>query len=168
MIRSLVYAALILATANAAAEQCLDNFSSDGNIITGRTYKTWALISGLRQQEAFPRAYAFTADHGFTVLSANKEAGVISAAQSVSYGNGKTVPLTITFREEVGGTRISISYATSVGLFSPEDAIKNHFCLTVAAASGGVKDTTAIGTPQAVNAPSLSHSTPIGIVAATA
>lgn len=171
MIKGFLYAVLIFAAANAvAADPCLDNFSADGNILSGHTYKTWALVPGLRQQDAFPRAYAFTAENGFTVLSANKEAGVISAAQSVSYGNGKAVPLSITFREEGGGTRIAISYATSGGLFSPEEAIKRHFCLTVAAASGGVgvKNANAVGTPQTVNAPSVSHSAPRGFVTATA
>lgn len=119
----------------ASAQPCMENFSSDGNILTGRIYRTWAVAQGVRRLEAFPRVYAFTAANGFTILSADREAGVVSAAQSVSYGNGKKVPLTITLAEEVEGTRIGISYATSGGLHSPEDAIRRHFCLTVAAAS---------------------------------
>ncbi len=169
MKRRFLYAAFFFVTSNAmATDPCLDNFSSDGNILTGRTYKTWALLPGLRQQQAFPRAHAFTAENGFTILSGNQEAGVISAAQSVSYGNGKNVPLTITFREESGGTRIAISYATSGGVFSPEDAIKRHFCLTVAAAAGGVKDVNAMETPQAVIAPSSTRVAPRGFAFATA
>ncbi|HEX8610292.1 MAG TPA: hypothetical protein VF800_03320 [Telluria sp.] len=48
------------------------------------------------QGDAISRVMACTAVNGFTVLSSNKEAGVICAAQSVSYGSGKTVPLRIT------------------------------------------------------------------------
>ena len=89
-----------------ASDPCVDNFSAVGNFFAGKTYKTWAVIPGIRQQDAYQRAYTFTAEHGFTILSASKEAGVISAAQSVSYGNGKTVPLTLTFKDEAGGVRI--------------------------------------------------------------
>ena len=139
MQRHLSFTAFALLTANAAAaaaaEPCLDNFVADGNMLTGRTYKTSALISGVRSSDAFNRAYAFTAENGFTVLSASKEAGVISAAQSVSYGKGKSVPLTVTLKEEGGNTRVSLSYATTGGVMSPEDAIKRHFCMTIAAAA---------------------------------
>lgn len=127
---------IILATSPAiASDPCLDNFSASGNFLVGKTYKTWAVVPGIRQQDAFQRAYAFTAENGFSILSSNKEAGIISAAQSVSYGQGKTVPLTLTFKSEADGIRIGLSYATSGGVMSPEDAIKNHFCLTIAAAS---------------------------------
>ena len=138
MKRSISCAALVLVSAHAmAADPCLDNYTSEGNALTGRTYKTWAIAPGVRPQEAFPRVYAFTAENGFTVMSANEEAGVISAVQSASHGKGKTVPLTVTLKEDGAGTRVAITYATSGGMFSPEDAIKRHFCLTVAAASSG-------------------------------
>lgn len=118
-----------------ASEACLDNFAVDGNLFMGKTYKTWAVVPGIRLTDAFQRAYTFTAEHGFTILSASKESGVISAAQSVSYGNGKTVPLTLTFKDAEDGVRISFSYTTSGGVMSPEDAVKSHFCQTVAAVS---------------------------------
>ena len=137
MIRHFIGALLLAAATVASAEPCTDNFTTEGSLLTGKTFKTWALLSGVRPQDAFTRAYAFTAENGFTVLSSNKEAGVISAAQSVSYGKGKTVPLTLTFRPEADGTRVAIAYATSVGLLSPEDAIKRHFCMTMAAAASG-------------------------------
>lgn len=127
--------AILTAPLAIASDPCVDNFSAVGNFFAGKTYKTWAVVPGIRQQDAFQRAYAFTAEHGFTIMSASKEAGVISAAQSVSYGNGKTVPLTLTFKDDGGGIRIGLSYATSGGVMSPEEAIKNHFCLTIAAAS---------------------------------
>ncbi len=137
-IRAWLAAALFVAT-SASAAPCLDNFTAEGNFLTGKTYKTWAQLPGVRKQEAFARAYAFTVENGFTVLSADKEVGVISAAQSVSYGNGKTVPLNIVVADAEAGARIALSYATPGGVSSPEDAIKKHFCLTVGAAGEGSK-----------------------------
>ena len=158
MIRYLVGIVALSAFTSVFAEPCLDNFTADGGLLAGKTYKTWAVLPGVRPQDAFVRAYAFTAENGFTVLSSDKEAGVISATQSISYGKGKTVPLTLTIRGEGDGTRISISYATSVGLISPEDAIKRHFCMTMSAAAdqskgtAGAATTVGVGSDQARSA----------------
>lgn len=129
--------AALLSSTVMAAEPCADNFSVQGNILTGKTYKTWATIAGVSRDDAFQRAYAFTVANGFTVVSSNKEAGAISAAQTVSYGKGKTVPLNVVLQSEGSNLRIDVNYATSGGLIAPEGAIKKHFCATVAAASNG-------------------------------
>jgi hypothetical protein len=131
-------AALALLSASAsAAEPCMDNFKAGGNFLTGKNYKTWAVVSGVRQPDAFARALAFTVSNGFTVTASDKESGVISAAQTVSYGQGKTAPLSVVIQPDAGNLKISMSYATSGGVMSPEDAIRKHFCLTIAAASEG-------------------------------
>ncbi len=124
-----------------SAEPCMDNFSTSGNVIMGKTYKTNAVLSGINKQDAFSRAVAFTAENGFTVLKTDKESGVISAAQSSSSGSGKVVPLNITLAESGADTRINLNYTTPLGVLSPEDAIKKHFCLTIAAAGSGLKGT---------------------------
>lgn len=161
MKRTLACVLLGLSGANAfAAEPCMDNFKSEGNFLTGRTYKTWALVSGVRQVDAFQRVHAYTVANGFTVLSADKEAGVLSAAQSVSYGQGKTVPLGIIIQPEGDAVRISVNYATSGGMLSPEDAIKRHFCATVAAAGS------AQGVPMPAAAAAGAMPAPAGGVAA--
>jgi len=146
--------AVVALTPNlAAAQDCQLNFKSSGNILTGKTYKTTAVVPGVRPADAFPRALAFTVENGFTVISSDQQAGVISAAQSVSYGQGKSVPLNITLRAEGDGTRIALQYATSGGVMSPEDAIRKHFCLTVdAAAAGGSSPTAGAAAPAPVPA----------------
>ena len=170
MFRQLIGASLLTVAAAASAEPCTDNFTVDGNLLTGKTFKTWAVLPGVRPSDAFTRAYAFTAENGFTILSSNKEAGVISAAQSVSYGKGKTVPLTLTLRTEGDGTRLALAYATSGGLLSPEDAVKRHFCMTVAAAAAGATSgappVAADGTAPAA-APPQRASTPRGFAELT-
>ncbi len=132
-----------------AAEPCMDNFSASGNVFIGKTYKTNAVLTGINKQDAFTRAMAFTAENGFTVLKTDKDAGVISAAQSSSYGSGKVVPLNITLAESGADTRINLNYTTPLGVLSPEDAIKKHFCLTVAAAGDGTRGASAPHAPMA-------------------
>jgi hypothetical protein len=133
--RKLVALALVGLPGFCAAEPCVQNFTSSGSFLTGQTYRTTAVLSGVNPQDAFARAYAFTSETGFTVTSANKEAGIIAAAQTVSVGSNRAVPLTISLQPDPAGTRAVISYATLVGQFSPPDAIKKHFCATFAAAS---------------------------------
>jgi hypothetical protein len=111
----------------------LTHYTSDSDVAGGRTYKTWQSFPHVSPQEAYARAYAFTIEHGFAVTSADREAGVISASQQVSYGRGKTVPLGIVVRPDGRGSKVSIAYATAGGLMSPEDAVKTHFCKTMSA-----------------------------------
>lgn len=138
MKHALVCAALAALSAGAmAADQCEENFQASGNMLTGKTYKTSAVMAGVQQDAAFARALAFTVANGFTVTAADKASGVISAAQTVSFGKGKTVPLGIVFQPDAGNLKMSMNYATSGGVMSPEAAIKKHFCLTIAAAADG-------------------------------
>lgn len=125
----------LAALSASAAEPCLQNFTSTGSFLTGQTYRTSALLNGVPPSDAYSRAYAFTSENGFTVTSANKEAGIIAAAQTVSVGTSRAVPLTISLQPDPAGTRAVISYTTLVGQFSPPDAIQKHFCATFAAAA---------------------------------
>lgn len=117
-----------------AAEACSDNFTAEGSFLTGKTYKTSATFASVRPQDAYSRAYAFTAENGFTITSGDKDSGVIVAAQSASLGTGKTVPLNIVVRSDgAAGSRVSLVYVLSRGQLSPDDAVRKHFCLTMAA-----------------------------------
>ena len=78
---------------------------------------------------------------------------MISAAKSVSYGKGKTVPLTPALHPEGDRTRLSMAYATSGGLQSPEDAVKRHVCMTMAAASAAATSNAPLVAPQALLQP---------------
>lgn len=140
MIRNTLVLLSALCAAAVHAEPCTENFTSEGNMLVGKTFKTWADLSGVDRGAAFARAQAFTAENGFAILSADASAGVISAAQSVSYGKGKSAPLSVTVRPASGALRVSMSYATSGGTFSPEDAVKRHFCLTLAAMAQATAD----------------------------
>lgn len=118
-----------------AGEPCLDNFSSSGNLLIGKTYKTQVPLTNISPQEAFEGALQFTANNGFAILSSDRSAGVISAAQANSRGNGKNVPLSIVMKADGSNTLLAMSYATPAGVHSPEDAIKKHFCATATAAA---------------------------------
>ena len=133
----LIATLLISFTSSAYADPCHDNFSSDGGFLTTTNYKTWSVFPNISKLDAFDGAYEYTVKNGFTVLSSNKAAGTISAANSASYEKGKKIPLNISITEDTEGTRISVVYSTPPGTSSPEDAIKGHFCRTISAAAQG-------------------------------
>jgi hypothetical protein len=112
-----------------AEELCRENFTVEGGFFSGKTYKTWSAFENIPAAKAFKQVYRYTVKDGWHVSSADENLGVISASQVVSHGQGKTAPLNIVV-EELGktGSKVSITYSTSGGVFSPDDAIQKQFC----------------------------------------
>lgn len=115
----------------ADSSQCEGNFTVDGGFFSGKTYKTWADFPNVKPNSAFKKVYAQTVKDGWKISQADKDMGVISASQTVSYGNGKTAPLNIVVEKNGIGSKVSITYSTSGGVSSPEDAVKKDFCATL-------------------------------------
>lgn len=113
--------------------ECAENFTVEGSFFSGKTFKTRANVSGVDQATALKRAAQFTAEDGWSIASVNESLGIISASQSVSYGNGKTAPLNISISEADSGVTVGMTYSLSGGVSSPEAAVKEHFCKTVEA-----------------------------------
>jgi hypothetical protein len=132
-----------------AGEQCMDNFSSSGNILTGQLYKTGAVIPTTNLTDAFEGALQFTSTKGFVVLSSDKNTGLISAAQETSYKKGVTHPLSIAMKTDGANTVMAISFSMSGVAFASTEDIKKHFCNTIAAASSGARSETGISVSQA-------------------
>ena len=130
--------ALLATTAISAiadTSQCKDNFTSEGSFFTGTTYKTWAEIGGLTTAEAYKKVYVQTVKDGWKITNSDKDIGIISAAQEVSFGNGKSAPLNIVVeRGAPGSTKISITFSLSGGLKSPESAVIESFCKLIGSA----------------------------------
>lgn len=117
-----------------AAEQCETNFTSQGSFFKGKTFKTWAEVEGVSSADAYKKIYQQVAKDGWKISSSDKDLGIISASQDVSYGKGKTAPLNIIVEESGSNSKVSISYSISGGVSSPEKAVVESFCKTIMAA----------------------------------
>lgn len=115
---------------------CAQNFTFEGSFITGHTFKTNDFVSGVSKAEAMERGAKFTMADGWTITHTDKDLGIIGASQNVSFGQGKTAPLNIGVDEKTGGVNVNMSYSISAGVASPVEAVKDHFCSTIAAISG--------------------------------
>lgn len=116
--------------------QCAQNFTFEGSFLTGKTYKTHDLISGVSKKTAIERAAKYTLNDGWKVTNIDQDLGIISASQDVSFGNGKTAPLNISVDETSNGIKVSMSFATSGGVSAPTESVKDHFCATIQAVKG--------------------------------
>jgi len=118
------------AWASDAEGDCAKNFAVSGSFFAGKQYKTSASLPGVRTDLAFKKAYAYVVKAGYQVTHSDKEVGVISAAQQVSYsGGGKTAPLNVLIESDANsGTKIALSFLTAGGLSASEDAVRNEFC----------------------------------------
>ncbi len=116
--------------------ECAQNFTYDGSFLAGRTYKSNVFIKGVSKNTAMQRAARYTINDGWSITNTDQNLGIISASQTVSFGQGKTVPLNIGIERKNNGVNVSMSYSTSGGVTSPLESIKNHFCSTMEAVAG--------------------------------
>lgn len=113
-----------------AQEECAANFSESGSFFAGKQYKTSASLPGVKTEIAFKRAYASIAKSGYQITQADKEVGVISAAQQVSFSQGgKTAPLNVLIQPESNtNSKVAFSFSTAGGLKASSDTVRDEFC----------------------------------------
>jgi hypothetical protein len=72
---------------------CVANYSTEGNLWVGKQFKTYEDFPKLEKNAAFDKLVGSIASSGWQMENSNKDLGIISASNTVSYGEGKTVPL---------------------------------------------------------------------------
>jgi hypothetical protein len=121
----------------AESRPCIANFSVEGGFWSGRSYKSFQEFPKAMQAEAFERVAAKVASDGWQVNTANRDLGIISASQTVSYGRGKTSPLNVVVKKRAsGGIRVEVVYQTSGGVAVSGHAVQTGFCEILEAAAG--------------------------------
>jgi hypothetical protein len=123
------------ASARIYAAECDNNFTSSGNFLTGKTYKSFAELPRVTVDDAYKGAYQFVVKEGWAIQVADEKARSISALNSAAAKTGKSIPLNVSIEPAVNATRIAITYFTPTGTISPEDAVKDQFCQIIAAAT---------------------------------
>ncbi len=115
---------------------CAQNFTYEGSFLVGRTFKTHQFVSKVSNDDAVARAAKFLAKDGYSITNVDKELGIISASQDVTYGDGKTVPLNVIIDSADAGVNVSISFAVSGGLSTNASIAQDYFCKIIEAISG--------------------------------
>lgn len=111
-----------------ADRDCGRNYTREGSFFGGYQYKDWIEISGLAKDQVFDRLFQAISVGGYQIVNSNKDAGVISANQGVSFGEGKTAPINITARDTANGVRIDAVLSTSGGVVASQSGAVKEFC----------------------------------------
>jgi hypothetical protein len=110
---------------------CVANFSTKGEFMTGKQFRTFEDFSSISKAGAFDSLVATIASTGYQITSSSKDSGIISANQAVtSYTgkSGKTVPLNAVITTVSGKTRVELVFTLSGGLATSADALQEEFC----------------------------------------
>src|SRR6218665_2054809 len=94
----------------ADSRECAQNFTFDGSFWAGRTFKSHSTVQGVSQATGMQRAARYLTSNGWAITNTDKELGIISASQTVSYGQGKTVPFNVTMESQGNALRVSTTY----------------------------------------------------------
>jgi hypothetical protein len=117
-----------------SALDCQTHFTTEGNFFTGRKYSTWVLLPAVSKGEAYARIYSSIAKDGWSILNADKDAGIISSTQGVSYSKGSQAPMMVTVEVAGKGSRVSVTFRTGGAQLAREETLRTILCSYLGAA----------------------------------
>lgn len=129
-----LYAGLSPAHADSSIADCRTNFVTEGSFFAGKKFSTWVELSKITKADAYAHVYAAVAKDGFLIVSSDKEAGILSASQGVSFGKGATAPLVIVVEPSALGSKLTATFRIGGGQVAKADAIRDKLCEYLGAA----------------------------------
>jgi hypothetical protein len=114
---------------------CQAHFTAEGSFLSGRKYSTWVELTHVARADAYTRIYSSVAKDGWSIVNADKDAGIISATQGVSYSHGSQTPMIITVETVENGSKVTLTYRTGGAQMVGESTVREKFCSYVIAAS---------------------------------
>ena len=131
----------------AFAAACDDNFTSSGNFLSGKVYKTYADLPTISNDSAWQSAHTYALKDGWKITLSDQNLGIITAANNQAQ---RVMPINVVIEKVGAGSKMSMTYTTPGGASSPDDAVKSFFCKTVAAASAGATQSSSAPLQQAI------------------
>lgn len=119
--------ALACATDALAGQACLEHYSKEGSLFSGRSFKAWQAFPAVAPKAAFAQVYREVVRQGYKINSSDKDIGVISAQQNVT-GSSATVPLNLMVEPQGKGSKVSVTFQTQGGLTVGEEGLQKGFC----------------------------------------
>lgn len=114
--------------AAAGGADCADHFTAEGNFLTGKKFTTWADFSTVSKADLYTRIYSNLAKDGWQITSSDKDSGIISASQSVSFGKGSTAPLTVVIETSGTGSKATATFRIGGGQSTKTETVKQKLC----------------------------------------
>lgn len=112
-----------------STQTCAANFTATGSFIKGKQFRTFEEFPNTTPSAAYSRLVSAIASKGYQIVDANRDTGTISANQTVSFGEGKTVPLNVIIGEiSKKGSRVEAVMTVSAGLLAPKGQLQKELC----------------------------------------
>ncbi|WP_428827709.1 hypothetical protein ACLIKD_06875 [Azonexus sp. IMCC34842] len=129
---------------------CATNFATEGSFFTGTRYSTFEEFPKKTVTGAFDALLQAVASSGYQIVSSNKEAGLISANQSVSYGQGKTAPMNFVIKKTtVPGVRVDVAFSMSGGVSASTESAQREFCKLLASVAQSPNESASVSSSNA-------------------
>jgi hypothetical protein len=112
----------------ATDSSCGEHFTAEGSFFAGKKFSTWAEFAAVPKDDLYTRVYGNIAKDGWQITSSDKDAGIISASQSVSYGKGSTAPLTVVIESSGSGSKATATFRIGGGQMTKEETVKQKLC----------------------------------------
>lgn len=103
--------------------QCEANFEEEGNFFTGTRFSTFQDFPQSPDDLFRSTLFAIVSD-GFQVVDQDREMRIISAAQTVTGGQGSTAPLNVIIEDSALGSRARLSFTIAGGQLA-HDPMRN-------------------------------------------
>jgi hypothetical protein len=114
--------------AHADEATCIANFKTTGSFFSGKQYQTWLTLGNVVKNDAYTKIYGSLVKDGWKIGQTDKEVGVITASQEVSYGEGKNAPLNILIETEGAQTKATATFTTSGGVAAKAANVQKSLC----------------------------------------
>ena len=106
--------------------QCVDNFRTEGNMVVGKSFTTYAYLPDTPYKRAFKNVNNVLTTEGFQMKVSNPESGIVNVFQQV--GPSKVAPLNALVEKAGSGSKVTMTFVLQSWLYTPEDEAKKHFC----------------------------------------
>jgi hypothetical protein len=125
---TLIAAGMFAAAAHADEAACIANFKTTGSFFSGKQYQTWLALGNVAKTDAYTKIYGSLVKDGWKIGQTDKEVGVITASQEMSYGQGKSAPLNILIESEGTQTKATATFTTSGGVAAKAASVQKSLC----------------------------------------
>ena len=94
--------------------------------VSGKQFTTFATLK-TNPDLALGNATKMLAREGFHIESTNEKTRVITAYQHVNF-SAKTAPLNVIIDPVAGGSKVTLTFVTGAGIYTPESGAESEFC----------------------------------------
>lgn len=110
-----------------SSKECAQNFSTEGNIITGKKFTTSFVVPGATADRVFESLSVAMLKEGFHIESADPKRRYLSVYQDVNYSN-KRAPLNAVVDPIPEGAKVTLVFVAAAGIYAPESGVSAEFC----------------------------------------